>query len=82
MSIIPTQANNLLRDTTSKAILVTDDIAREEFRKRVNKQKNAFDSLKNDIEQLQNSMNDINTIKEEIREIRELLLCICRNKEQ
>lgn len=83
MSIIQTQTNNLLRDTTSKAILVTDDIAREEFRKKIIKQKSAYDSLKKDIQELRNSVDDINTIKEEIREIKEMLLCICvNNKEQ
>jgi len=83
MSIIQTQTTNLLRDTTSKAILVTDDIAREEFRKKIIKQKSAYDSLKKDIQELRNSVDDINTIKEEIREIKEMLLCICvNNKEQ
>ena len=82
MSIIQTQTTNLLRDTNSKAILVTDDIAREEFRKKIIKQKSAYDSLKKDIQELRNSVDDINTIKEEIREIKEMLLCICNNKEQ
>jgi hypothetical protein len=80
MNIIKTQDNHLLRDTNSKAILVVDDVAREEFRKKNSKQKIMFDSLKKDIEEFKNFVNDINTIKEEIREIRELLLCIC-NKE-
>lgn len=83
MSIIQTQTTNLLRDTNSKAILVTDDIAREEFRKKIIKQKSAYDSLKKDIQELRNSVDDINNIKEEIREIKEMLLCICvNNKEQ
>lgn len=83
MSIIQTQTNNLLRDTHSKAILVTDDIAREEFRKKIIKQKSVYDSLKADIQELRNSVDDINIIKEEIREIKEMLLCICvNNKEQ
>ena len=77
MSIIQTQTTNLLRDTTSKAILVTDDIAREEFRKKIIKQKSAYDSLKKDIQELRNSVDDINKIKEEISEIKEMLLCIC-----
>jgi len=83
MSIIQTQTTNLLRDTNSKAILVTDDIAREEFRKKIIKQKSAYDSLKKDIQELRNSVDDINKIKEEISEIKEMLLCICvNNKEQ
>lgn len=83
MSIIQTQTTNLLRDTNSKAILVTDDIAREEFRKKIIKQKSVYDSLKKDIQELRNSVDDINKIKEEISEIKEMLLCICvNNKEQ
>jgi hypothetical protein len=81
MNIIKTQDNHLLRDTNSKAILVVDDVAREEFRKKNLKQKIVFDSLKKDIEDFKNSVNDINRIKEEIREIKELILCIC-NKEK
>jgi cell shape-determining protein MreC len=82
MSIIKTEFDNLLRDTSSKAILVTDNIAREEFRKKVAKQKNQFESIMKDLKELQNSVHDINTLKQEISEIKQMLLCLCKNKEE
>jgi hypothetical protein len=82
MSLIHTEFDKLLRDTSSKAILVTDDIAREEFRKRALNRKVESDSIKKDIEYLQNSVHDINTLKQEISEIKQLLLCLCKNKEE
>lgn len=82
MSLINTEFNNLVRDTSSKAILITDDIAREEFRKRAMKQKNQLEHFKRDLEYLKNSVDDINNLKQEINEIKQMLLCLCKNKEQ
>jgi|688.fasta_scaffold18769_4 hypothetical protein len=85
MSLINTEVDKLVRDTSSKAILVTDDIAREEFRKKTLKRKFELDylnSIKEEIHYLQNSVHDINTLKQEISEIKQLLLCLCKNKEQ
>jgi hypothetical protein len=85
MSLINTEVDKLVRDTSSKAILVTDDIAREEFRKKTLKRKLELDylnSIKEEIHYLQNSVHDINNLKQEISEIKQLLLCLCKNKEQ
>lgn len=80
MKIIQTEFNNLTRDTNSKAILVNDEIARMEFRKKQAKQKKEIETIYSEIEALKESITDINTIKEEINEIKSMLKSFCSDK--
>jgi len=80
MKTIQTEFNNLSRDTNSKAILVNDEIARLEFRKKQTKHKKELESIYSEIEALKESITDINTIKEELYEIKNMLKSFCSNK--
>lgn len=80
MKIIQTEFNNLTRDTNSKAILVNDEIARLEFRKKQAKQKKEIETIYSEIEALKESITDINTIKEELNEIKSMLKSFCSDK--
>lgn len=80
MKIIQTEFNNLTRDTNSKAILVNDEIARLEFRKKQAKQKKELESIYSELEALKESISDINTIKEELDEIKNMLKSFCSDK--
>lgn len=80
MKIIQTEFNNLTRDTNSKAILVNDEIARLEFRKKQTKQKKEIETIYSEIEALKESITDINTIKEELNEIKSMLKSFCSDK--
>lgn len=80
MKIIQTEFNNLTRDTNSKAILVNDEIARMEFRKKQAKQKKEIETIYSEIEALKESITDINTIKEELNEIKSMLKSFCSDK--
>jgi hypothetical protein len=77
MKIIPTEVNNLNRDLSSKAILITDEIARLEFKKKQLKNKKELEAIYSEIESLRESIDDINTIKEEINEIKSMLKSFC-----
>jgi polyhydroxyalkanoate synthesis regulator phasin len=80
MPIIKTEFNNLIRDTSSKAILYSDDIAKEEAKKKAKKNKQQMEDIHSDIELLKSSISDINTLKEEIIEIKNMLKSFCSNK--
>lgn len=80
MKTIQTEFNNLTRDTNSKAILVNDEIARLEFRKKQAKQKKEIETIYSEIEALKESITDINTIKEELNEIKSMLKSFCSDK--
>ena len=80
MPIIKTEFNNLVRDTSSKALLYSDDIAKEEAKKKAKKNKQQMEDIHCDIEFLKSSISDINTLKEEINEIKNMLKSFCSNK--
>lgn len=82
MKLVPTEAANLVRDIDSKAILVTDEIARTEFKKKQQRHKAEINKLYYEIQELRNTVDDINKIKDEISEIKCLLSMICNNKGQ
>lgn len=73
--LIKTENNNLYRDISSKAIIVADTKAKEEYKRKI-KEKQEVQELKDDIVELKNCISEINTLKDEISEIKHILLSL------
>jgi hypothetical protein len=73
--LIKTENTNLYRDINSKAIIVSDSKAREEYKKRI-REKQEIQELRNDVDVMKECVSEITTIKEEISEIKQLILSL------
>lgn len=79
MDYIKTEKENLLRDPISKAIIVNDDKARNEWKRKQAKQKQIEENilqLETSIEELHSCAKEINTIKKDIEDIKTLLMSL------
>lgn len=79
MPLIKTEMQSLLRDTSSKAIIISDDRAREEYKKK-RQEIQKIESMFVDIQNLKDCVSDIDGIRNDILEIKQLILSIKNNK--
>jgi hypothetical protein len=73
--IIKTEEANIYRDLSSKALIISDSKAKEEYKKRMN-QKKEVEELKEDVKELKASIDQINNLKEELTHIKELIISL------
>jgi uncharacterized protein YlxW (UPF0749 family) len=73
--LIKTEESNVYRDLASKALIVTDSRAKEEYRRKMREKKEVED-LKENVQELKASIEEINIIKNEISEIKQLILSL------
>lgn len=81
MSFIKTEFDTLLRDTSSKAIIVADNKAREEFKKKA-QEKQKLETVFSELQNLKEYINEIDNLRNDITEIKQLILSISNNKAQ
>jgi seryl-tRNA synthetase len=71
MQIIKTETPGIVRDLNSKAILCTDDQAREEYRRRIQEKQmiqSQINTLRDNVDQLKNDL------KQEISDLKNIIL--------
>lgn len=77
LNLIKTENNILLRDPNSKALIVSDDLSRIEFKKKQVKDRLLQENIQNlssEIDELKQTISEINIIKNEIQELKQLIL--------
>jgi len=73
--IIKTEEANIYRDLTSKALIISDSRAKEDYKKRI-KEKKEVEELKEDVKELKASIDQINNLKDELSQIKDLILSL------